>query len=405
MGFRAAFTSAVRAVSRPHLVLPAAFVAVIALLSPPAVEDASAQGFRTQGSRGGSSSTGSGRSQYNRPGTSSKSAECRAANPDAIQAATPVALARAKAVRRAAWAPLSQQHSGHSLPQAGHGRNVAPTQATQRTLITQRVIVIAAPAAIPDPADRLAGGRRCRRTAWKAFLRTAAERRGGGGGQPSFTPPAQPSPPAINWGRYVPNEVVVEVASSVSPQVINALLVRHRLTQLETVNLQSSDTSIRRLRINDRRPVPTVVRALAAEGFTVQPNLIATLQEAAPGMSQAALEQYALARMRMPEAHTLATGSRVLIAVIDSGADAQHPELAGMILDTFEPSAAATARMRMERRSSAPSPRGRGCGHRARRHILMARAFGTSGAAWTAPAPTSSRRWSGRWRVARASST
>ena len=63
MGFRAAFTSAVRAVSRPHLVLPAAFVAVIALLSPPAVEDASAQGFRMQGSRGSFSSTGPGRFQ------------------------------------------------------------------------------------------------------------------------------------------------------------------------------------------------------------------------------------------------------------------------------------------------------------------------------------------------------
>ena len=63
MGFRAAFTSAVRAVSRPHLILPAAFVAVIALLSPPAVEDASAQGFRMQGSRGGFSSTGPGRFQ------------------------------------------------------------------------------------------------------------------------------------------------------------------------------------------------------------------------------------------------------------------------------------------------------------------------------------------------------
>ena len=63
MGFRAAFTSAVRAVSRPYLVLPAAFVAVIALLSPPAIEDASAQGFRMQGSRGGFSSTGPGRFQ------------------------------------------------------------------------------------------------------------------------------------------------------------------------------------------------------------------------------------------------------------------------------------------------------------------------------------------------------
>jgi subtilisin family serine protease len=200
---------------------------------------------------------------------------------------------------------------------------------------------------------------------------------GGGGGGGQSTPSAQSKQPTTNWGRYVPNEVVVEVASTVSPETMNALLRRHRLTQLETVNLQSSGTSIRRLRINDRRGVPAVVRALAAEGCTVQPNLIATLQEATPAMSQA-LEQYALARMRMPEAHTLATGQRVLIAVIDSGADAQHPELAGMILDTFDAIGsgdrthahgtsivgAIAARSRL--RGTAPGA-----------HILVARAFGT----------------------------
>ena len=71
-------------------------------------------------------------------------------------------------------------------------------------------------------------------------------------------------------------------------------------------------------------------------------------------------------------------GSRVLIAVIDSGADAQHPELAGMILDTFDAIGsgdrthahgtsivgAIAARSRL--RGTAPGA-----------HILVARAFGT----------------------------
>ena len=52
MGFRAALISAIRAVSRPDLIIPAAFVAALALLSPPAIDDASAQGFRMQSSRG-----------------------------------------------------------------------------------------------------------------------------------------------------------------------------------------------------------------------------------------------------------------------------------------------------------------------------------------------------------------
>ena len=54
MSFRAAFTSIIRAVSRPYLIVPAAVVAMMALMSPPAIDDASAQGFsRMQSSRGG----------------------------------------------------------------------------------------------------------------------------------------------------------------------------------------------------------------------------------------------------------------------------------------------------------------------------------------------------------------
>jgi subtilisin family serine protease len=80
----------------------------------------------------------------------------------------------------------------------------------------------------------------------------------------------------------------------------------------------------------------------------------------------------------MPEAHTLANGHRVLIAVIDGGVDTQHPELAGLILDTFDAIGrgdrahahgtsivgAIAARVRL--RGTSPGA-----------HILVARAFGT----------------------------
>jgi subtilisin family serine protease len=41
----------------------------------------------------------------------------------------------------------------------------------------------------------------------------------------------------------------------------------------------------------------------------------------------------------LPEAHKLATGSRVLVAVIDSGIDASHPDLAGAIVASFDAAA------------------------------------------------------------------
>ncbi|MFX7682594.1 S8 family serine peptidase, partial [Acinetobacter baumannii] len=46
--------------------------------------------------------------------------------------------------------------------------------------------------------------------------------------------------------------------------------------------------------------------------------------------------QYAQAKLHLPEAHRLARGMNVTIAVIDSGIDAAHPELANTVADTFD---------------------------------------------------------------------
>ena len=46
--------------------------------------------------------------------------------------------------------------------------------------------------------------------------------------------------------------------------------------------------------------------------------------------------QYAVAQLRLPQAHKLARGMNVTIAVIDSGIDVKHPELANSIADSFD---------------------------------------------------------------------
>ena len=353
MGFCAAFTSIIRAVSRPYLIVPAAVVAMVALMSPPAIDDASAQGFsRMQSSRGGFGGGPSSRASSMQGGMMNKSGR---PGGGASNAPYP------KGGMGGMGMGGGRYPSGDS---AEGGRNPKGDQRYPR--LPRR------PIHVPPTVVAIPGGP-------PPVLPSNVS--GGGGGQPKSNPPNNQSTPPANWGRYVPNEVVVEVAANISPQALTALMRRHSLTQLEQVNLQFSNTSIRRLRINNRRPVPAVVRALAAEGFVVQPNLIATLQEGAPGPSSPALdlEQYALARMRMPEAHVLATGHSVLIAVIDSGVDTQHPELAGLILDTFDAIGtgdrthphgtaivgAIAARVRL--RGTAPGA-----------HILVARAFGTN---------------------------
>ena len=47
-------------------------------------------------------------------------------------------------------------------------------------------------------------------------------------------------------------------------------------------------------------------------------------------------DQYAPNKLHLLEAHRLATGNRVLVAVIDSAIDVRHPDLAGAIAEQFD---------------------------------------------------------------------
>jgi subtilisin family serine protease len=145
--------------------------------------------------------------------------------------------------------------------------------------------------------------------------------------------------PATDERRLVPNEVVIEVSNSVSSQQIDALQRRHLLARLESQTFQLSGTTMFRWRIPDRRSVATVIRALVRDRVvaSAQPNYLFALQQdetkAAPEGDAA---QYELAKLRLPQAHTLAKGAHVPVAVIDSGVDASHPELAGAVVKAFD---------------------------------------------------------------------
>ncbi|CAN7717852.1 S8 family serine peptidase [Bradyrhizobium sp. LjRoot220] len=156
---------------------------------------------------------------------------------------------------------------------------------------------------------------------------------------PSGVPPA-------GERRYVPSEVVVEVANTMNSQQIDTLAQRFRLANLETFNFQLGGTTLVRLRIPDARSVTTVVRALETDASVLfaQPNYLYALIEqksavAATGSGEGDPGQYMLdmlEKMRLREAHQLARGNKVLVAVIDSGIDVAHPDLAGDIVDTFD---------------------------------------------------------------------
>jgi subtilisin family serine protease len=195
--------------------------------------------------------------------------------------------------------------------------------------------------------------------------RTQASRRGASGA------------PSANERRLVPNEVVIELPNSVSAQQIDALQRRHRLTRLESQAFQLSGTTLYRWGITGQRSVATVVRELEADRLVAwaQPNYLFMLQQNETRIEGDAA-QYGLAKLRLPQAHALAKGDNVLVAVIDSAVDGNHPELAGSIAGTFDAlSAPATPHQHGTAIASLIAAHGRLMGSAPDAKILAVRAF------------------------------
>src|SRR5690242_10232174 len=138
---------------------------------------------------------------------------------------------------------------------------------------------------------------------------------------------ARSSVPAPNEQRLVPNEVVIELTGNPSQQTVQALARRHGLIRMESQRFPLTGSTLYRWRIPDRRSVATVVRQLENDASvrSVQPNYVYSLQQAASGSTREGdPAQYALTKLDLPEAHGIATGENVLVAVIDSGIDTSH---------------------------------------------------------------------------------
>ena len=141
----------------------------------------------------------------------------------------------------------------------------------------------------------------------------------------------------------MPDEVVLEIRNTVSPAQINALQTHFRLTRLESQSFQLTGTTLYRWRIPNNVSVPKAVQALGADSrvSSVQPNYLFTMQDdeaktETTTTSEGDPAQYELAKLHLPQAHALAKGDKILVAVIDSGVDINHPELAGAIAETYD---------------------------------------------------------------------
>src|SRR5580693_442258 len=156
---------------------------------------------------------------------------------------------------------------------------------------------------------------------------------GNGNNGRGATPVAQSDQP------FIADEVITAFAPDTTAQAIDQFARRYNLTQVETQNFPLIGVSLYRWRIGGGRSVPSIINALGNENIvaSVQPNYIFTLQDqAATAGMQGDAAQYVLAELQIAQAHQLATGKDVLLAVIDSEIDAKHPDLNGTVVKNFD---------------------------------------------------------------------
>jgi subtilisin family serine protease len=138
--------------------------------------------------------------------------------------------------------------------------------------------------------------------------------------------------------RIIAGQIVAEIDGALTNAQADALARRHGLARLESQNFPLVGATIGLFRITGRRPAETVSREFASDARvrSVQPNFRYVLQDQQAAVTEGDPAQYAVAKLRLPQAHRLAHGANVTVAVIDSGIDVKHPELANAIAGSFD---------------------------------------------------------------------
>jgi hypothetical protein len=133
-------------------------------------------------------------------------------------------------------------------------------------------------------------------------------------------------------------EIVGEIDGALSDAQADQLARRHGLERLQSQNFPLIGATVGLFRITDRRSFETASRDLGTDASirSVQRNFRYFLQDQKPALTEGDPAQYVVAKLRLPEAHTLARGANVTIAVIDSGIDTKHPELVNSIGGSFD---------------------------------------------------------------------
>ena len=178
----------------------------------------------------------------------------------------------------------------------------------------------------------------------------------GGGAAGGSRPPANvvaafglgPLPsgmPPLNETRFLNDEVVFQLGGRLSDQELASLLNQLGLQVLYQEDIGLLGRKVLRLKLPGGATVRSIIAALERKGanFAGQPVYQYEMtQDLAQAPSPADTNrrgdsaQYIVEKLGLPEAHLIATGKDVKVAVINSEIDRQHPDLAGAIADNFD---------------------------------------------------------------------
>jgi len=155
-----------------------------------------------------------------------------------------------------------------------------------------------------------------------------------GKGKTKSGPRRNGNQPALNV-TSITNDIVAEIDSAAD---VNALARNHGLRHVESQNFPLIGATIGLFRIADGRSFEAASREFSADSrvHSLQRNFRYFLQDQKTVPAEGDPAQYALVKLRLPEAHRLAHGLGIRLAVIDSGVDAKHRELAGSVVDSFD---------------------------------------------------------------------
>jgi subtilisin family serine protease len=142
--------------------------------------------------------------------------------------------------------------------------------------------------------------------------------------------------------RFVGNEILLEFGPRATAQMRNALMTTLQLTELETQTFALTGRRLSRMRIDSSQSARATLGRIAQNYPGVSGGWLNMVyvgaQTQAPSFQtpSAGSTQYVVNKLHLLEAHRITGGDDVLVAVIDSKIDTQHPDLSGVVAEEYD---------------------------------------------------------------------